>query len=232
MEADYAVSPYAAKLMGQYDSVGVVSVIYKRRRVSSRFLAIHDAEGKRLANHQADASMTFFYGGGEFFRFYMKGGSAFLQRLSGTSNIQYSVAPIPGVGRATVPSFYRVEDRIYLFFPGRALVVVERDSWKVKKTYLSRSSTSLIFAPDEDKSLLLPTTSSVQVLNADGGKEKTVRLPVRAGSVSSVLSPAAERLVYVGADGKIHMVDFNGKLLWSRPLKSSRRGSEVFSLYY
>ena len=230
--AEYELSSSVTRALGDYGQPAVVV----RDGAGGTPSLVTWPSGGATARHQGRAGSQYFYEAG---RFYHLGagaaGTMHLERLK--VDLSVDGAPIAlgkAKGRAEL---LVVEAREYVFFPGRALFVVEEK--EVRPIRVARHERRLLLTGGNVPPPLLVGRSGARALKPNGDTAATFRFQVPVADPGSAIAPAADRLLYHGTDGKLHLVELRAgqvRAIWDQELGALEPGAgtrgRAFSIYY
>ncbi|MCR9144646.1 MAG: tetratricopeptide repeat protein [bacterium] len=245
--AEFQAPAGARYLTGSYNRIGVGYLSGKGAAARSG-LAVFDRSGSELARYaDAPAASRFHSLGGSFLRVDRVGNNAVVNVLPAPG------AADSGAGSLKVPfarlrALPQIEDdgrSLYLFAPGDRVAIVnvgaDRKAELAGRVTVPRSTARVELQRRKDgkTQILVPAPSNVTVYDTSGKQLRRIALPKPLASQFSLRALPDDRLLYLGTDGRMRSVDFNGKEQWQLKLPTTRartprgaRVEEAYSIYY
>ncbi len=231
--SEFVVPVEGKRLIGEFNKIGVESSGPVTR------LTVFDIEGVARIDREGSRNDRFYYFKGSFYRMSQKPGHKYeMQRLDKTlaGDSVKSEIVTEGAPAGEVKVFLR-DDNLFLFFPARKLVVLNAKTMGPVKDIDLKPENRIILPSSATDKTILPESDQLIVYDEDGQIDETVKLPVPAYSLSSVAEKRDGRLIYVGRDRKVRMIDMEGESKWSVnvPSVSVPAGKNIraaYTLYY
>ena len=245
--AGFAAPAGAMYLTGAYNRIGVGLSTGKGAATRSE-LAVLDRSGAELGRYAGGpAGSRYRAVGSRFVRIDRAGNTAVVNVLPEPSAAADAPVSVLKVAFARLRSLPDVDDdgaRLFLLAPGDRVAVVEIDGADAKLAGQvtvpgNTARVELQRRPDGQTRILVPGARDIAIYNTDGKKTGSITLPQALASQYSIQALPDDRLLYLGTDGRMRSIDFNGKEQWQLKLPENQpktprgaRVEEAYSIYY